>query len=414
MLNHKIVIYIPTLKRSYAIQRVLSEELGFLSELNIDICIYDSSPDNETCNIVKQYKSQYSNLKYERVSERIPSNKKYFDICEKEARGKYEYVWIIQDHMVFTRLAALHILDSLDKQADFYYLDMMGEKCAFTDETDLNEFAVKSAWMLTRFGTAILRTDSFLNGVDWNNKKKWLNKKTINNSHVGLYFERLAEMDNPRVETISFARDQFYDFMRFQPVAWSNELLRICLECWGTTIYRLPSFYRKEAIVRSQDSLFISTTQLLSLKAQRRYGLLAYWRFKKWIELVYPNRKDEFKGVATLTLKRAEHKYIGNVIQMIDEAAERGLKIYIFGAGRHASEFSRYISEKNIEFDGFLVSKSEGNPERIGEHLVLEAHEALEKEDALIIIAVAAQNVESIKSSLAKINHKVIITSLLE
>lgn len=412
-MDHRIIIYIPTWKRPQVIERVLSEELEFLSELNIDICIYDSSPDNETYRVVHNYESQYSNLRYESVDECIPSNEKYFNICQKEADGEYEYVWIIQDHMIFTKATAEYLLQMLEHKSDFYYLDMMSDQNTYTIEEDLNEFAVKSAWMLTRFGTAILRTDSFLKEIDWNDKRKWLNKKTINNSHIGLYFERLAEMKNPKVETISFVRDQFYDFMRFQPVAWNCALLRICLECWGTTICRLPSIYKKKEILQSQDTLFISTTQLLLMKDEHRYGIGAYLRYRKWIEKIYPSRVIEFRDVAFWAVKKSEKKYFGRILEVMYRACGKNEKIFIYGAGRHAVEFSRYVNYKNIPFEAFLVSCKEGNPKMIGEHPVIEASNMEKDVDALVIIAVAESGVEPIRQRLKTLqNTKLEVISL--
>ncbi|MBP5553344.1 MAG: hypothetical protein J6X94_00575 [Lachnospiraceae bacterium] len=405
MNENKLLIVIPTWERCQAIERLLSEEVEVLSEFKIDICIYDSSRGDETFKLVCEYIKKHKNVLYERVDDAIPSNVKYFDICRKISDSKYKYLWIIQDHLIIKREAIQHIINALDTCADFYYLDMFSNMYNQKVENDLNSFAIKSAWMLTRYGTAVFKIDSFLKGIEWDGKiDKWLNDKTINFSHVGLIFERLIEMNNAKVESVSFKREQFYDFMRFQPVAWDGELLRICLECWGMTIEKLPNTYRKEQIMQSQDALFISNIKLLSLKSEHRYGVNEYERFKEWICKIYPERDKEFKDIAYLPGEIAEKRYFGKIFDAINKAREKQAPVYVYGAGRHGTELASYLDKKKILFNGLLVSTKEGNPNCINDHYVYEASEKIRNGNALIIIAVAKGSVDLISKMIDDIS----------
>lgn len=404
-MEKKLIIVVPTWERRFAIESFLSQEIRLLENLNVDICVYDSSRSDDTFKMVCKFKSKYKNLHYERVENTIPSNEKYFDICEKSVGSKYKYLWIIQDHLIIKQEAIQYLLNALETYSDFYYLDMFSDEYIQRTEYDLNLFAINSAWMLTRFGTAVFKIDSFLKGVNWGKvKEKWLNDKTINNAHVGFFFEKLAEMKNPKVESLSFKRDQFYDFMRFQPVAWDRELLRICLECWGMTIESLPNIYNKERILQSQDALFISNMKLLSMKSEHRYGVNEYERFKEWICKIYPNRGKKFKDIAYLSQEDAERKYLGIVFDSITKAHKKQYPVYIYGAGRHGTEFASYLDRKKIPFDGFLVSTKEGNPNDICGHYVFEAEMKIRKGNTLIIIAVAKGSVSLIRNMIDEIS----------
>ena len=120
--GNKLLIVIPTWERAYAIERLLNEELAVLEEQNIDICIYDSSHGDGTAEVVKDNKRNYQNLIYERVDESIPSNDKYFDICKGKIKSKYEYIWIVQDHLIIKMSALKYLLERVNATA-FCFLE---------------------------------------------------------------------------------------------------------------------------------------------------------------------------------------------------------------------------------------------------------------------------------------------------
>lgn len=397
MTSKKIAVCIPTWKRPSYIEKVLQAEGLLLIEYDIDMYIYDSSSDSDTLSVVERYQNNF-HIFYRRIDESIHSNEKYYMICEDMQQSDYDYLWIMQDHMIFSEKACEHLVNELDCQVDFIYLNISGSVYTSNFEMDLHKFAINCAWLLTRYGIAIMNVKTFLNGIDWEKmRQKWLSPLTINNSHVGLYFDRLAVMNTPRILNISFQRDQLYDFARSKPLSWDKELFRICLECWGNTIENLSDFYSadKLQIMQNQDGLFFSATKLLQMRKTGDYGLKQFAVFEKWINKIYPQKYQMFKDIAIETVEFAEKKYLGEIIDKIINVKTIGASVYLYGAGRHAADFAEYLMESRLSFDGFIVSKKSGNPDDMCEHKVWGIEEIGKNKQDMIIVTVARESIPS-------------------
>ena len=138
--------------------------------------------------------------------------------------------------------------------------------------------------------------------------------------------------------------------------------------------------------------------------ALKRYGIKEYQRYREWIIKIYPQRCREFNDIAYLSEKDAERKYLGRVLDAIAEAKDKGSPVFIYGAGRHGTEFASYLDKRKIFFDGFLVSAKEGNPNVIAGHYVYEARAKIRNGHTLIIIVVAKGSVDLIKKMIDEIS----------
>ena len=76
-------------------------------------------------------------------------------------------------------------------------------------------------------------------------------------------------------------------------------------------------------------------------------------------------------------------------MQKISRSMQRGIPVYIFGAGRHGYECLELLENKHIKCDGFVVTKIQGNPKQINDYSVKTVDEVLEKNKRnLFVLAV--------------------------
>lgn len=394
----KLVMCVLTYNRDKVIQTFLNKEIEMLKQNQVDIIIYDSSESNKTERVVQLFQAQgYSNLYYEKTDSSISSNVKFFNVAANIS-SKYEYVWISHDHTVFNGESVKHILECLTDAPDFIYLRKQCSDYKCVIENNLNEFAMKAAWQLGRFGAAIIRNNTFLKKVDWAKmSEKYLTDKRLNFSQIGLYLEQLSLMDNPHVMTLEFPREAFYDLFRFQKASWDSETVRICLESWGEVISALPNVYSdKNSLLQTIDKYFLSKNKIIEMKKMKQYNLVAYFKYSKWIQLIVPEMKMDFLMIAVLPCKLLQVIYSRKTLRQIRKARKKGQQICIYGAGKHGKECAEYLHECKINVDGVLVTNTQGNPLEICSIPVYCASEYLADNSAFVIIAVAKEYQEEV------------------
>lgn len=397
---NKIAVCVPTYNRPDKIWEVLEKEIGFLQRHDVDMHIFDSSENAETRKNITEY-SQYKNLYYHEIASDIRSNAKVFYIYQEYAR-QYEYIWVIHDHTVFTEDALCYILEHLEEDISYYFLEIQSHAYAWEDVTDLEQLLYETAWLSGRFGTVIVRSTPFLCDVDWKYfNRKYLTETMWNYSHIGFYFERASQVTDFRARIIKFPRDLFSDISRSQKTGWYRDSIRICLECWGEVISSLPECYtNKREVLRTQDKWFISKYSLITYKRNKVYGIRQYWNYRKWIQIIAPDEKRNAFLIAFLPNFVSQRLYTGRLISVIKRMRSEGRKICIYGAGRHAIECMDYLEACGVGIDAFLVTKKEGNPERIRSYPVYQADTYVHDKKVFVIIAIMSDQIREIKAYL--------------
>ena len=392
MIN-KLAVYVLTYNRKKEISLFLEKELNILKAANVDIYVYDSSENTDTENLTTAFQNTgFDNLYYIHMDSSMRANEKFYYVAEN-ADTRYEYIWITHDHTVFNGEALGYILEALKNDPDFVYIKTQEEDFDTLKNEDLNTFFEQSVWQLCRFGAAIMNTRTFLCDIDWKYmKKKYLDKKRYNFSQIALYFERLSRMKSPTVLTLKFPREFFYDTRRFEKLSWNDEVVRICLECWGETIMSLPDVYKnKIAALQTIDKYFISKPVLTELKKHKLYGLKDFFLYYKWIDLIMPEKKKELFLAALLPYSLTNAMFASGILKMIDRERRNGKKICVYGAGRHSIEFIDYLSTNDIRVDNVLVTGADGNPDCIRGVKVVPSKEYLEQNKSFVIITVAKE-----------------------
>lgn len=403
----RLCICIPTYKQPESIQKFLSKENDILKRHGVDLYVYDSSPDNQTLEIVTKYiKEGKENLFYKRIDSNIPSNIKVYMIFQEAENSKYDYVWMLHDHTVFEEKALVYILEKLEFFYDFYVLNMQAGAYGIEEISTLNDFAYKTAWRLNSFGASIINIKSFLCDTDWQAMSdKYNKKKTLNYSHIGFYFERASQLKECHIAQLFCDRKDFLDFNRTKQISWSKETVRICTECWGTVIMMLPDVYtNKKDVLETQDKWFLSKYSLMVYRKIHTYNLYLFLKYKKWLKLLCGENYKKAAWIALLPPGVAFRIFNKELINKTKAIRENKGKIYIYGAGRHAAECGAYLKECNIDFDNYIVSNLEGNPAELLGHQVLVAEQKIMAANNLVIIAVLTSGVSEIEKALQQMS----------
>lgn len=403
MSRKKLCVCIPTYNRCDAIRKVFDTELDIFRSYGIDMVICDSSDNQDVKVLVKKYiENGASHLFYKKYKSEIHPNEKVFQIFQWASTSEYDFIWLIHDHTVCSEDAVRFLMLELDKRADFYLLNMQADGYANKRFVDINEFLLKGAWRLNSFGASVINTRTFLTGINWEKmRKKYGGSKTLNYSHIGFYFERAAEIEHLNACQIFFERKDFLDFYRTEEISWSKDTLRICLECWGGVISSLPDVYtNKQEVMRTQDKWFLSKYSLLVYRKDDKYNFRYFLRYRKWIKKIYPEDYMRDFWIAVLPKSLAFKLYTGKLIADVSKANQNGGHVYIFGAGRHAAECASFFEECRIEFEGFVVTRLEGNPGVLRNHSVFKAADQLKDKKSLVVIAVLSSGVNSVKNTL--------------
>ncbi len=409
-MDMKLCICMPTCNRSKCIARVLSTEIEMLKKLNIDIRIYDSSNEDDTKSLVLEYQNKgYENLFYEQIDYAVHPNRKAYQIFRDAELTEYDYIWLLHDHTVCMETVALsYILYALEKGYDFYLLNMQSNSYRITQIQNLDEFLVLGAWPLNSFGASIVKVKTFLKGTDWKViSDKYLQEKTLNYSHVGFYFERAAQIDNIKICKLELLRECFLDFLRYQKTSWDKDTIRICTECWGSNILMLPNMYHtKYQALRTQDRWFLTKYKLLMYKKSGQYGIRSFLRYRKWMKVICPEAYWTDTMIALLPFGVSKYICCHRIVRRINKARYLGWKIMIYGAGRHAVECAELLKDIEMDFDGFVVTRKQGNPDSLLGYPVQEAQAFLESENTLVIIAVLTSGVKEVEKYIEKIKSK--------
>ncbi len=403
----KLCVCMPTCNRSTCIERILKEELELLSRMGIDICIYDSSTDERTKQLVSNYQREgWGNLYYKHIDYAVHPNKKAYLIFKEAENTGYDYIWMIHDHTYCNDEKGLrYILQALERDYDFYLLNMQSKGFRMKEIKDLDDFLLLGAWPLNSFGASILKVDSFIKGTDWRAvSEKYLKKKTLNYAHVGFYFERASQIEDIKICRLELPREYFLDFLRYEKTSWDKETIRICTECWGSNILKLPDVYKKKyEALKTQDKWFLSKYKLIFYKKSRQFTVKSFMKYRQWFRLMSPEAYVQNFMIAALPFRVSKFIFCHRLVKQIKKARRLYRKVFIYGAGRHAVECADLLKNIGLDFDAFIVTSMEGNPEMLAGRPVFAAAETLRKDAALIIIAVLTSGVREVEKYIGQL-----------
>ena len=401
----ELIICIPTYRRPEVIERFLEKQLPALKGTEVDLCIFDSSEDTDTYDIIKQWrKSGYENLLYERVDSKLNSAEKFLYINQVSESWDYNYLWINHDHTVFSTKGINHVLNMLKKECDIYFLDLFSGKICEEEGISLQNFFETAAFLLSRFGTAIVSIERFAKGFQFDEfKAKYMKTETASYIHIMYYYVVAASHENVPIAKIGMNDTCYSDILPDVNLSWINSVLEVTTLCWGTCIMSLPDCYkRKEKVLTLMEECFGIVDRLLYLKKNKKYGIKDYLKYSYWIKKVYKKNSKLIRRIAMYPYPIGFYLYNKCLIKKTSRSRKHGKKIYIYGAGNIARRCAERLEQIKCEYEGFVVSSMEKNPAVLKGHNVYVAEEELKGKQAYIIIGVTPRAYNAICDTLEK------------
>ena len=257
-------------------------------------------------------------------------------------------------------------------------------------------------------GASVVNSQSFIKGINWGKyKKKFLAKKLLNFSHIGLYFERASEIEEFKPVTLEFPRELFCDTRKYEKLSWEKEVVRICTQCWGMVISSLSDSYtNKSEVLMSIDAYFLTKYKLIEYRGKGFYNIFEYLKYRKWMKKTLPNLCHEALKIALCPCSALKKIYSKEILDEINAAKADNRKVYIYGAGKHGIECLDFLEYCEAPIDGFLVTSKKGNPDDIRNYPVCELSDAIEKDKIFAILAVMDELKKEIIEVIKSRNNK--------
>ena len=398
----KLAVAIPTYNRPAVIEEFIKDFLSRYQKYEIDVYIYDSSEGEETKDIVDRYLSENENLYYEWVDFSIHSNRKVYNIYRYFQKQNYKYLWICGDAGRYAQDTIEKIYDYLEYNYDIIILNQRDIESVGTREfTDANELFLNCAWHMTMYGVTIVNLKTLLKDTDWDYMiKRYMIPERINHSHVALYFEQLLKRKTFSAFHFVVPHDKFTLSPLKKGTGWHNEVFPVWITYWQSMIYALPQYYKKKEIVIKKHGVY-STIFGVQYMCRLRYENI--YNGKEFLKYINEWKKVSDTDIMILFLiaimplkwvkRYAEKICIDLFKRKIIEFVKNYQKIYIYGCGKIANQYAGYLESENIEYEGFFVTKPEGNPLKFHNHDVISyKQEYIKEKDICILMGVNSGN----------------------
>ena len=288
--SKKICLIIATANRPLVIDRMILESCGNFLDLGIDIIVYDSSNNNHTEIIVKEFSKSMPNLIYDRWQgqyDGVSIDNKIIEAYLKYS-SKYEYIWITRDGL---NISIEKIIDEIDKK-----MSLKKELIIVNDiSRDINNYGTKDynnapllfkeqcAHMNT-LGVYIVKSDFITDVI----KNVPLDEKTYGMYFPFAFFQYYLNhkinasyvVGNLWKVNIAVKRNSF----------WTRKILWQWAERWFTMIDKLPSIYdeyKKDVIkIQTVDFKPFSIEYLLKARYYKGVSFSLINKYKKYLPYV--------------------------------------------------------------------------------------------------------------------------------
>ena len=97
-MKNNILMCVPTRNRAQMVEEVLCYEMSYYQCLNIQLCYYDSSDNDDTYEVINKINKLYSNrILYRRSNPKLCLDYKLIEILKDFEESEYEYLWLVND-----------------------------------------------------------------------------------------------------------------------------------------------------------------------------------------------------------------------------------------------------------------------------------------------------------------------------
>ncbi len=414
MSDFKIAFCIPTYKHPDMIAEFLEQfMLGYI-ERGIDIYIYDSSSDNETELIVKNFQSQTEHLYYIRMPEEVHAGAKIYQILQKKGlKREYDFVWACGDGIRYPIKALDILLPQIFLKYDVIHINAMdSEGIGCREYENCNEYFRDCAWHTTLCGALILNSNTILKDVCWEKyEKNFLRDEFLSYPHVCFYFNRFLELPRFRAKHISGYYS--YTSKMKKRSGWYKDTFKVLADGWIKIINSLPDCYTdKDEVIRKlgKYSVLEDESAFLQKRIDGVYNEKIYIQYEEQLPQICDVPIEQLKKIAFMTVGQAElemkkwiEKRHQNGLAELSAFLKKYPKILIYGAGLNAKRYAKVFNAENIFYEGFCVSQKKAFENKLMGHQIY-AVEELENDlkSYGIYLALNVENRKQVRSFLQK------------
>lgn len=406
----KLLVCIPTFNNPEFVKEILELEFQWYWNLDISLCIADSSNNDDTQIIVETYKEENDNLCYIRFPTDIQSNDKVYRIYQMVNKEfDCDYLWIRSDALRADELLLKSLPYYMSLEYDMIVTNYAGNwRRGIWETSDLQLFFKKYAWTCCLYGDVILRSATMLDNADWSYyTNKYLKKERMNFSHVCMYFEQLLNNEIERgkasILIMDIASNLYWGTPKKTKSAWHSDIFQIWLEYWPNAIEALPDYYtEKESAIQEwgKNEIYYSERYLAELEIERILSWEVYVKYKPRIK--------KYSGVPVERFEKAAKGYWRDNLPQwptnseeyikLDSFCKKYKRIALYGCGRKARRYFEYLSARGVTIVCFLVSdkKKEKNEGVFIGHDVINISEFVFEEDIGIVLSLSKEYQEEV------------------
>lgn len=276
----KMCIIVPTMNRPECIETLLEDMHVDLVKYDVDLWIYDTSPEKDTEDVYNSYKQRHKaeNIIYKRINNYPDKTTDYKVVTAiRELWDRYEYLWLSGDGICIKLDNVMELLvGSFNNFVDIVHFDNKKNSKTeiITKYTDVLQFFKNHATLLTRYSTTIV-SSRLAKKINWDSlANKYRNTGFLYWS--GIFHELSAGKYNIVVFNIPYMQ---INAKRKDNAGFtvSGNYMKFWVEWWPKVVYELPDCYNKykqEVCLRQgKDNKIFGAENLLRMRAKNNLNI---------------------------------------------------------------------------------------------------------------------------------------------
>lgn len=372
---YRIAICIMTRNREELVRDFLESCADHYTEAGIDICVYDSSDNDDTRRLVTQWQGR-GRLLYSRLSPEMSLYEKELLIFREHGeKQSYDFISLSNDATQFSREDMNKVLSLLDRSYDFVVYDNepgIGTR-QFTDPEELF-MTYCEAYHL---GSSMVNVHTMLRDVDWESYRPVFGPG--GGDAFLFYYRRFLELDSFRALHVEIETRRMSALKKDSYYNSDNVLAAMNVV---HSFEGLPDYYkRKWELCRrfNSEALMGGISDFVLYRKQGTFNLrrlLGCW--KMWDKMTFVPRGRLLLLAMTPrgVLLRSSARKRARCLKELRTFCDRHAQIAVYGAGNHGAAWGEYLSRHGIAFDFYCVTKRKpgkyefmGHPVRVFDEL---------------------------------------------
>ncbi len=221
----------------------------------VEIYYYDSSTNDETRKLIKEYISRgYDNLIHIPLEPGMwPYAKRDMIYAGVGLRRKYKYTWLSKDRAWLEESALVEVLEAASGNYDVILTATRPGDVNYMDSA--REFYYRWAPISTSMNVALLNTETILKNFQIPNYPEGYPRYLSDFGHYFFMFEGLARLDKPRIARLEMNKRIHQSELAVS--TWENDVFEVWKNSWIKVNDMLPEIYDpyKDYVIKKVVSL---------------------------------------------------------------------------------------------------------------------------------------------------------------